>query len=161
MGRSTQAQMHERYDAILAFCEDQHPVTVRGIYYHLTTKALVPKTQAGYQKVANACKKLRLDGSLPWHYIADNTRWRRVYTTFHSIEAALENTAKTYRRDALTFAGVAVEIWCEKDALSGVFTDVTLQWDVPLMVVTRFLVVIVSAEFRAGAAGWSICVHFL
>ena len=43
MGRSTQAQMHERYDAILAFCEDQHPVTVRGIYYHLTTKALVPK----------------------------------------------------------------------------------------------------------------------
>lgn len=138
MRRATQAELQERYAAILAFCEEQHPVTVRGIYYHLTTRDLVPKTDAGYQRVAKSCKKLRLDGELPFEYIADNTRWCRVPRTFNSIEDALANTARTYRRDMLTYAGQDIEIWCEKDALAGVFYEVTSKWDVPLMVSRGF-----------------------
>ena len=57
----------------LDFCESQQPCTVRGVYYNLTTKDLVAKTDAGYQQVARACKKLRMEGRLPWGYIVQTT----------------------------------------------------------------------------------------
>ena len=46
--RATRIQIEERNQAILDFCELQHPCTVREVYYNLTTKGLVPKTDAGY-----------------------------------------------------------------------------------------------------------------
>ena len=132
--RATRIQIEERNQAILDFCEQQQPCTVRGVYYNLTTRSLVPKTDAGYQQVARACKKLRLSGRLPWEWIVDNTRWMRKPRTYSSIESALENTASTYRRDFLSAQELDIEIWLEKDALSGVFLDVTSKWDIPLMV---------------------------
>ena len=148
MARSNRIQMEERNQAILDFCEQQQPCTVRGVYYNLTTKDLVAKTDAGYQQVARACKKLRLDGRLPWEYIVDNTRWMRKPQTFSSVEAALENTARTYRRDYLIAYGLDIEIWLEKDALSGVFYGVTSKWDIPLMVSRGFA----SLTFLRSAA---------
>lgn len=136
--RATQAEIDERRQAILAFCEEHQPVTVRGIYYHLTTLGLVPKTDAGYQKVARDCKKLRMQGELPWSYIADNTRWSRKPRTFDSLRDALDNTAATYRRDLLNHLQLDIEIWLEKDALSGVFYPVTAEFDIPLMVSRGF-----------------------
>ena len=111
MARSTKLQIQERRDAILAFCENQHPVSVRGIYYHLTTLELVPKTQNGYQKVARACKLLRLSEELPFEYIADSTRWMQKPTSYASMEACLQNTAKTYCRDLLIAQDLDIEIW--------------------------------------------------
>ena len=138
MARASRIQIEERNQAILDFCEQQYPCTVRGVYYNLTTRSLVPKTDAGYQQVARACKKLRLSGRLPWEWIVDNTRWMRKQRTYLSIESALENTASTYRRDFLSAQGLDIEIWLEKDALSGVFYDVTSKWDIPLMVSRGF-----------------------
>ena len=146
--RATQIQMEERNQAILSFCESQQPCTVRGVYYNLTTQGLVAKTDNGYQQVARACKKLRLDGRLPWHWIVDNTRWMRKPRSYSSMESALENTASTYRRDFLTAYGLDIEIWLEKDALSGVFFDVTSKWDIPLMVSRGFA----SLTFLRSAA---------
>ena len=138
MARANKFQMEERNQAILEFCQMQQPCTVRGVYYNLTTKGLVAKTDAGYQQVARACKKLRLEGRLPWHWIVDNTRWMRKPRTYSSVESALENTASTYRRDFLSSQGLDIEIWLEKDALSGVFYGVTSKWDIPLMVSRGF-----------------------
>ena len=148
MARSTQLQIQERHDAILTFCEKQNPVSVRGIYYHLTTLGLVPKTQNGYQKVARDCKNLRIDGILPFRYIADSTRWMRKPKAFSSMQECLNNTARTYRRDLLTAQDLDIEIWLEKDALAGVFYPVTAKYDVPLMVSRGFA----SISFLHGAA---------
>ena len=68
--------------------------------------------------------------------------------TYSSIESALENTASTYRRDFLSAQGLDIEIWLEKDALSGVFFDVTSKWDIPLMVSRGFA----SITFLRSAA---------
>ena len=58
----------------------------------------------------------------------------RVTQTYDSIQHALEQTAKFYRRSALEQSADYVEIWVEKDALAGVMWDVTCDYDVPLMV---------------------------
>ena len=54
--------------------------------------------------------------------------------TFNSVEDALRDTAALYRKNLWQDAGSYVEIWLEKDALSGVLYPVTSMYDVPLMV---------------------------
>jgi len=46
----------------------------------------------------------------------------------------LKETARLYRKALWADADAYVEIWLEKDALSGVVYPVTAMFDVPLMV---------------------------
>jgi len=77
---------------------------------------------------------MRLDGTIPYGWIADNTRWMRKPRTYSSMEAALQNTAHTYRRQVWDNQYTYVEVWLEKEALAGVLVDITAEFDVPLMV---------------------------
>jgi len=58
----------------------------------------------------------------------------RKPNTYTGLEDVLKRTALFYRRDVWAEQDVYVEIWLEKDALSGVVFDVTAEYDVPLMV---------------------------
>ena len=77
---------------------------------------------------------MRRAGDLPYDWLADNTRWQRKPRTFDGVEDALEHTAKFYRKALWADADSYVEIWLEKDALSGVIYPITSMFDVPLMV---------------------------
>ena len=77
---------------------------------------------------------MRRAGELLYDWLADNTRWRRKPRTFKSIEDALKETARFYRKALWDDLGVYAEIWLEKDALAGVILPVTSMYDVPLMV---------------------------
>ena len=77
---------------------------------------------------------MRRAGELPYDWLADNTRWQRKPRTFGSVEEALRDTARFYRKSLWADADSYVEIWLEKDALSGVIYPVTSLYDVPLMV---------------------------
>jgi hypothetical protein len=78
--------------------------------------------------------ELREAGTIPFEWIADNTRWQRKPTTFVGLEACLDSASKFYRRDLWAAMPVYVEVWCEKDALAGVLMEETETYDVPLMV---------------------------
>jgi hypothetical protein len=91
---------------------------------------------------------MRRDGSLPYDWLADNTRWQRKPNTFDSVEQALRDTAAFYRKSLWTDASSYVEIWLEKDALSGVVYPVTSMYDVPLMVARGYA----SLSFLYSAA---------
>ena len=85
---------------------------------------------------------------VPFSWIADNTRWTRKPETYDSMQAALKNTAETYRRALWSEAAHYVEVWCESDSIAGVIADVTAEWDVPLQVVRGFS----SITYLYGAA---------
>jgi hypothetical protein len=91
---------------------------------------------------------MRRSGQLPYGWIADHTRWQRKPVTFDSIEDALADTAATYRKALWRDAKSYLEIWLEKDALSGVVLPVTKKFDVPLMVVWGY-----ASETFLHAAG--------
>lgn len=128
----------QRKELILDWARQHHPVTVRQIFYRLSTLEAVDKTEGGYKVVGRICTQMRLDGEIPFSYFADNTRWMRRPTTHNSIKEALELTAQTYRKSLWQNQEAAAEIWLEKEALSGVIYPVTSQWDVPLMVVKGY-----------------------
>ncbi len=132
--RATKAEMQTRRAALVQIVEAQKPMTVRQAYYQATVHGLVEKTEGGYDKVQTDLVVMRRAGRLPYGWLADNTRWQRKPRTFSSIQHALEETARFYRKALWADADVYVEIWLEKDALAGVIYPITAEYDVPLMV---------------------------
>jgi hypothetical protein len=121
--------------AITATLATDHPMTVRQVFYRLTSEGVIAKTEAEYKgTVCRLLAEMRRSGEIPYTWLADATRWMRKPTTYSSMEEALNRTAATYRRALWDDAPVAVELWLEKEALAGVLVDVTDEWDVPLMV---------------------------
>jgi len=117
------------------FEEVRPPQTVRQLFYALVTRGIVPKTEEeGYRVTARNILMMRRRGALPYSYIADNTRWMRKPTTYKDLKSFLEYQQQYYRKALWQNQGVYTEIWIEKDALAGVFYDITGKYDVPLMV---------------------------
>jgi hypothetical protein len=146
--RSTKAEVEERREALLAIIDDGKPMTVRQVFYQATVHGLVEKAETGYGKVQLDLTKMRRDGSLPYDWLADNTRWQRKPRTFNGVEEALKSTAALYRKNLWADADSYVEIWLEKDALAGVILPVTAINDVPLMVARGYA----SLSFLYSAA---------
>jgi hypothetical protein len=111
------------------------PASVRQAFYALTVRGVIPKTEAAYKQiVVRLLTRMRLSKEIPFGWLTDSTRWMRKPRTYSSISDMLEHTRDFYRRALWDSSPVYVEIWLEKEALSGVLYDVTGVYDVPLMV---------------------------
>lgn len=133
--RRTKAAISGIKAAIVDILSADHPQTVRQIFYALSVRGLVRKTQTEYKlTVVRLLVEMREAGTIPFSWIADNTRWMRKPTSFTSLDRALKASSEFYRRDLWASMPVYVEVWCEKDALAGVLMEETRAYDVPLMV---------------------------
>jgi hypothetical protein len=145
--RSTKAELDEIDTAIYQIALVERPVTVRGLFYRLVSRGLVPKTDkpgkvtgtpSGYGIAQREALKMRRSGDLPYGWITDGSRLCLRPDTWSSAKAALQNTAKMYRQALWLQQGVHVEVWCEKDAIRGVIYPVTDEYDVPLLISRGF-----------------------
>ena len=132
--RVTKTGLVDRRAALLEIVRAAQPATVRQIFYLASVRGIVAKDEGGYSRVQIDLVEMRRSGQLPYGWIVDHTRWQRSPVTFDSIDAALADTASTYRKALWRDIKSYVEIWLEKDALSGVILPVTKKFDVPLMV---------------------------
>jgi hypothetical protein len=146
--RSTRAEVEARRAALYEIVLAMYPMTVRQVFYQATVRGLVDKTEAGYAQVQTDLVKMRRAGELPYGWLADNTRWQRKPSSFSSPQQAIENIAAFYRKTLWDGVDAYVEIWLEKDALSGVVYPITAKYDVPLMVARGYA----SLSFLHSAA---------
>jgi hypothetical protein len=147
--RRTKAAVTSIKDAIRDILEQDHPQTVRQVFYALTVRGVIKKAEIEYHRtVVRLLVDMREAGEVPFDYIADNTRWMRKPTTYVGLDACLKNTAAFYRRDLWAAMPIYVEVWCEKDALAGVVMEETEPYDVPLMVARGYA----SISFLHSAA---------
>lgn len=109
-------------------------MTVRQMFYRMSSAGEVAKTEAGYKQVQRALLAMRRAEAIPYAWISDNTRWVRRPTTYNGLDDALNSWQRNYRRSLWREQPFHVEIWIEKDALAGVFVEVTDTYDVPLYV---------------------------
>lgn len=116
------------------FAEMTPRLTVRQVFYALSVRGVVPKTEAGYRQAQYQLAILRRAGVLPYGWLADSTRWQIKPTSYTGLDAAMSRWHETYRRDLWAAQTAHVEIWIEKDALAGVVAPVTQLYDVPLCV---------------------------
>jgi hypothetical protein len=112
-----------------------NPMTVRQVFYQLVVRGVIEKTEAAYKVVVvRLLTEMRMADDIPFEWIVDESRRTRQTQTFDNITDALNDTAKFYRRSALRASDVYVEIWSEKEALSGIIWDVASEYDVPVVV---------------------------
>jgi hypothetical protein len=138
--RATKVEMAERANFLVDYAAAHGPITVRGLYYQAEVAGIpgIDKTEGSYAKVQRQVLELRRSGDLDYEHIADATRWMRKPRSHNSIEDALAETARLYRRNLWRDTEDHVEIWIEKDALAGVIYPITSMYDVPLMVTRGF-----------------------
>jgi hypothetical protein len=148
--RAPKAEVEQRRQSFFEIVSEMRPMTVRQVFYQASVRGIVDKSDAGYNKVQHDLVEMRRAGVLPYDWLADNTRWQRKPHTFDSVEQALNDTASFYRKALWANADAYVEVWLEKDALSGVVMPVTSKYDVPLMVARGYA----SLSFLHSAAAF-------
>ena len=145
------AEMAERRRLLYDILAEHHPASVRHLFYLAVVRKVpgITKNDAGYNKVQRMSVEMRHAGEIPFDWISDNTRWQRRPRSFDNVEDCLNDTARFYRRNLWATADEQVEVWCESDSIAGVITDVTYEWNVPLMVTKGYS----SLTFARSAAG--------
>lgn len=136
--RSTSGEMAEMAASLYNIVSTQKPMTVRQCYYRATVAGLIDKTEAGYKRVQRILADMRRAGRMPYSWLTDSSRTVYQRDSFNGPEKAAAATARFYRKALWTNADCRVEVWLEKDALSGVLYPVTDDYDVCLYVARGF-----------------------
>ncbi len=136
--RRTRGDIYGIERAIYRIVAADNPMTLRGLFYRLVSEGVIGKHESEYKNVGRYLLAMRRRGELPYHWIADSTRWQRKPRTYSGLDAVLSETARTYRRPIWEDQNAYLEVWIEKDTLAGVLYQETERWDVPLMVCRGF-----------------------
>jgi hypothetical protein len=101
--RSDTTRLHEatldlQFEILDVFADIAPPLTVRQMYYQLTTRKAVDKTEAGYNRVQRELTKMRRAGTIPYGWLADNSRTFYEAETHRSLQEAAADMARWYRR---------------------------------------------------------------
>lgn len=111
-----------------------YTLTLRQLYYQLVTRKVIANQIAEYQKLSILLGKGRMGGIVDWNAIEDRVRAPRSPYTVEDPKDALQDAIDTYRIDRSKYQTEYIEVWVEKDALSGVLYPVTSKYSIPLMV---------------------------
>ena len=121
--RRTKSQLAELDNRIVAILRDDHPQSVRHVFYRLvddrSLDVPIPKTESGYRIVGERLRQLRWSGRVHWPWVADATRSCHYVTTYQNPSDFLSRTLGMYRLDEWAQAGCRVEVWCESRSLGG------------------------------------------
>jgi hypothetical protein len=113
---------------------EHHPMTVRQAYYQLVARQAIDNNRGQYQAISNLLVDMRKAGIVPWAWIEDRNRRPRHVAMWDDLADFGRTVLRSYRRDVwLTQPGL-IEVWLEKDALSGIFEDVLASYGVTLNV---------------------------
>lgn len=109
-------------------------LTLRQLYYQLVTRDVIPNVASEYAKLSRLLKEGRMAGIVDWDAIEDRLRQVEKASSWDGPEEIMDTVISQYRRDRREGQKTYVEVWVEKDALSGVLTRVTNPAGVPIMV---------------------------
>ncbi|GHO51496.1 hypothetical protein [Ktedonospora formicarum] len=129
-----QAKTQRIIDEAYEILSEVNPMTVRQVYYQLVSRQVVENTRSRYQAVSDALVDARLEGTIPWEWIEDRLRRPRSVAMWDDLTAFAEAARISYKRDVWASQSDYLEVWLEKDALSGIFEDALSNYGVTLNV---------------------------
>ena len=128
----------ERLEVINSIIEDYqsqgYVLTLRQLYYQLVSRDVIPNKAAEYSKLSTLLKEGRMGGVVDWNAIEDRVRKPSRPYWVHWVADALRDTVNQYMLDRMDDQDVYIEVWVEKDALSGVLKRVTNKYGINIMV---------------------------
>jgi len=109
-------------------------MTLRQLFYQLVSHDILPNDQKKYKKLSTIIKDARMAGLIDWDVIEDRIRIPTMPSEFENISHLVKAAISSYRRDRWENQGCYVEVWVEKDALSGILEPMTRKYHVHLLV---------------------------
>jgi len=99
--------------------ENYDSITLRGLYYQFVARDFLENTIRNYKKLGDIIRNARMAGMISWDLMTDRTRSLYGYTTYDDIGQAFNLASYTYKEDLHADQDNYIEVWCEKDALTG------------------------------------------
>lgn len=109
-------------------------LSLRQLYYQMVVRNIVPNTERAYRNLGKLISNARLAGLIDWSAIEDRIRVPRKHPEWNTPGDAMEQLIGIYRLPRWNDQPWHVEVWIEKDALTGVIEPITQERHVILMV---------------------------
>ncbi len=134
--RRTKAEVEAVREAAREELAIGHPMTLRQVHYRLVSRddVIHPNTVSAYDTLSGWLRDDRLAGVIPWEWMEDRLRQATQWAMWDAPATFLHGVRDDYHRNVWQDQSHYVEVWCEKDALSGIFSSVLGRYGVTLNV---------------------------
>lgn len=119
---------------IVEYQQAGYKLTLRQLYYQLVSRDVIPNKVAEYDKLSVLLREGRMGGIVDWDAIEDRLRIPKKPSAWDSPADLLHSAAKQFRLPRMKGQETYLEVWVEKDALSGVLSRVTSPYHIPILV---------------------------
>lgn len=131
-------QNKERLEQINSIIEEYRAqgyiLTLRQLYYQLVSRGIIENKVAEYRNLSAILGKGRMAGIVDWDAIEDRTRVPMIQYSADNPKDAIYDIINQYKVDRMRDQDVYLEIFVEKDALSGVLSRIANKYHIKLMV---------------------------
>jgi hypothetical protein len=134
LNKKNQEQLEIINEIIEEYADQGYILTLRQLYYQLVSRDIIANQQKEYAKLSTLLVKGRMAGVVDWRAIEDRIRVPFIPYWVEDIADAINDTIRQYRLDRQEDQDVYIELWVEKDALSGVLKKITSHYHINLMV---------------------------
>ena len=134
MGKANLLKLETINKIIEEYQMDGYVLTLRQLYYQLVSRDIVPNKQAEYSKLSGILKEGRMSGHVDWNAIEDRLRQPSSPPSWENPAEIIDSCIDQYALPRSKGQETYIEVWVEKDALSGVLKRVTEKYHIPIMV---------------------------
>jgi hypothetical protein len=124
----------EKIELAREILEAHHPMTLRQVFYQLVSRLVIENSVSSYAMLSRLLAEARIRGIIPWEWMEDRTRRPRTVSMWDDLPDYGNSMLHWYRRNVWADQPSYVEVWLEKDALSGIFENILDPYGVTLNV---------------------------
>lgn len=111
-----------------------YKLTLRQLHYQFVSRNWIVNHDTAYKKLGKILDDCRYCGLVDWNSVEDRGRVSFLPYYVFDIPDALNDTIENYRLDRQDDQNTHIEVWTEKDALSGIMKRSTSKYGVRLVV---------------------------
>jgi hypothetical protein len=134
LSKANLLRLEEINNIIVSYQRQGYRLTLRQLYYQLVSRDVIPNNTKEYGKLSGLLKEGRMAGVVDWEAIEDRLRKPDRPAQWDSPEQIIQACINQYRCDRMEGQGTYLEVWVEKDALSGVLKRVTEKYGINIVV---------------------------
>jgi hypothetical protein len=139
-------------DAVVPILEEEHPMTLRQLFYRCISAGLLANSPKEYKKLGSLMTRLREAKQVPMTWIVDHIRATLKPSSWSGLADFGDTVRRAYRKDFWSSLPHHVEVFVEKDAIAGTIQPVTSEYDIALRVCRGYSSLSFVGEI---AAEWS------
>mgnify|MGYP000190278712 CR=1 FL=1 len=128
----------QRLNTINAIIEEYQDLglklSLRQLYYQLVSRDIIKNVVQEYKGLSELLTDGRMAGIVDWEAIEDRVRVPSKPGSWDTPADILVSAYHSFRLDRMKGQSTYIELWVEKDAISGVLKPITRKYGINLLV---------------------------